>query len=70
MDTQGTTLQVLQGMGKFLDKVKYIITEVYESPSFEGEALYPEIRRFLTGRGFRVVKEPPGYGFSDVVFTK
>jgi FkbM family methyltransferase len=68
MDTQGTTLQVLQGMGKFLEKVKYIITEVYLSPSFEGEALYPEISKFLTEKGFYVVMEPPGSGFSDVVF--
>ncbi len=70
MDAEGTTLQVLQGMGKFLEKVKYIITEVFESPAYVGEALYPEIRQFLTARGFRVVEEPRGYGFSDVVFIK
>lgn len=38
--------------------------------SFEGEALYPEIKKFLTEKGFYVVKEPLGKGFSDVVFIK
>ncbi len=70
MDAQGATLQILQGMGPFLDRVKYIITEVYETPSFVGEHLYPEIKQFLSERGFQVVQEPPGSGFSDVVFIK
>lgn len=68
MDTQGATLQVLQGLGKYLSKVKYIITEVYLSPSFVGEALYPEIKEWLEKRGFRVAQEPAGGPFSDVLF--
>jgi hypothetical protein len=56
-------------MGKFLENVKYIITEVYQKPSFEGEFLYPEIKKFLVDRGFSPVQDPfPNSFITDVVF--
>ncbi len=69
MDTQGATLHVLQGLGEKLTKIKYIITEAYLQPSFEGEALYPEIKEMLVKAGFEVAKEPsPHAVFTDVLF--
>lgn len=69
MDTQGATLQVLKGLGKYLKDVKYIITEVYLVPSYEGEALYPEIKQFLAENGFTAASEPPSNAlFCDVLF--
>lgn len=69
MDVQGATIQVLEGMGKELNKVKYLITEVYLQPAFKGEALYPQIKEFLRGKGFDVIKEPqPNTPFEDVLF--
>ncbi|MCE5316809.1 MAG: FkbM family methyltransferase [Parachlamydia sp.] len=69
MDTQGATLQVLEGMGKYLNNVKYIITEVYLHPSFEGESLYPEIKKFLGDHYFYPVSDPPSdLSFCDLLF--
>ncbi len=68
MDVQGATLQVLEGMGDYLKNIKYIITEVYLEPSFEGEYLYPEIKKYLQDKGFYVAREPPKSSFSDVLF--
>lgn len=67
MDCQGATLQVLEGLGQYLGKVKYIITEVYLTPSFEGEFLYPSISRFLLRHGFVPYNKPKG-DFCDVLF--
>jgi FkbM family methyltransferase len=67
MDCQGATLQVLEGLGTYLDEVKYIITEVYLKPSFEEEFLYPEINAFLSSHGFTPYNEPSG-NFCDVLF--
>jgi len=68
LDCQGATLQVLEGLGQYLDRVKYIITEVYLNPAFEGEFLFPEISEFLLSHGFIHYNEPSG-DFCDVLFV-
>ncbi len=68
MDCQGASLQVLQGMGSYLKTVKYLITEVYLKPSFEEEALFPEIKQMLEDQGFFLAQEPVGEDFCDVLF--
>ena len=55
MDTQGATLQILQGLGDYLSSVKYIITEADYQRYYLGEALYPEINAFLVSNGFTQV---------------
>lgn len=52
MDVQGAAFQVLEGLGRYLSKVKYIITELEVHPIYEGEILYPEVDLYLTQRGF------------------
>ena len=37
MDTQGATLKILQGMGEFLKKAKYIVTECEKNRLYEEE---------------------------------
>jgi FkbM family methyltransferase len=69
MDCQGATLQVLQGLGEKINRVKYLISEVYLVPSFEGETLYPGIKSFLACHGFYPKIEPPaGTHFCDILF--
>lgn len=68
MDTQGTTLQVLKGLGSRIKTVKYIIAECYVQPAFFGEALYPEIAAWLETEGFEAATEPHP-PFCDIVFV-
>ena len=69
MDCEGATYHVLQGLGKSLEKVKYIIAEVFLIPNYHEDHLYTEIKQFLTDRGFYVHTEPPAHlGLSDVLF--
>lgn len=59
MDVQGGALSVLKGLGKKLQEIKYIITEVEYNRIYKGEALFPEILEFMKSNGFDC------YGISD-----
>ena len=52
MDVQGATLPVLKGLGTYLQKVKYIITEVEYKSIYQGESLFEEIFNFMQQNGF------------------
>jgi FkbM family methyltransferase len=52
MDIQGATLPALKGLGKYLQKVKYIITEVEYRPLYQGEHLFDAIFNFMQQNGF------------------
>jgi hypothetical protein len=47
LDTQGTELQVLKGLGKYLDTVKCIHTEACPNPYYKGHILQNELESFL-----------------------
>lgn len=70
MDVQGAAFQVLEGLGQYLSKVKYIVTELEVDPTYAGEVLYPEVDAFLTKKGFvrksEALKAPSLWG--DVVY--
>lgn len=70
MDVQGATLEVLKGLGEKLHHVKYIITEVYFTPAWYGETLFPEIAKFLEGYGFALVPTAMNGPFCDVMFIR
>ena len=53
VDTQGTELDVLRGATGTLLRVRYLWIEVSFRSLYEGDALFPEIHGFLSGRGFR-----------------
>lgn len=53
MDLQGAELLALESAGAFLDKVRYIYTEVSHRPIYKGQCLFEDVEAFLTSRGFR-----------------
>lgn len=53
MDVQGAAFEVLDSLGKYLEKVKYIIVELETHPIYKGEVLYDDIEEYLTYRGFQ-----------------
>jgi FkbM family methyltransferase len=58
MDTQGTEMLVLQGMGDFLNTVKYIHCEACPVPYYDGHIVKDELERFLHDNGFETVFHP------------
>lgn len=52
IDAQGATMQVLEGVGNYLDKTKYIFTKLNHKRLYCDEALFPEIEHFLDEHGF------------------
>ena len=48
LDLQGAELKAMKGMGKFLNQIDYIITEVNAKETYMGCALVGEIDEFLT----------------------
>ncbi|EKD29127.1 MAG: FkbM family methyltransferase [uncultured bacterium] len=63
MDTQGAVLNILQGMGHFLKKTKYIITECDKQYIYEGECLLPELVSFLKENGFELIPANMKYDY-------
>ena len=57
MDLQGAELLALKGMGKLLETVQAIWTEVSYRELFKGGVLFPELDRFLWLNGFACVAE-------------
>ena len=53
MDIQGAELRALEGLGSLLRHIQVIYTEVEYKAIYEGQALAPELRRFLFKHGFR-----------------
>ena len=52
MDTQGSELLVLQGMGKLLDGIKWIRAEAADCDLYEGCCQIKDLDQFLTPLGF------------------
>lgn len=63
MDLQGAELKALKSLGKLLDNVQIIHTELEINPMYEGQSLFKDVYRFLIDRGF--VME---YGNTNVQF--
>lgn len=55
MDVQGVELQVLEGLGEMLNRIKYIITEVVFEHYYSGDALFKEVKQFLERNGFNLL---------------
>jgi FkbM family methyltransferase len=71
IDVQGAALRVLHGLGEFVGKVRYVITEIEVLPIYYGQALYPEIHAYLKLNGLRqkaeVYRDP---WFSDYLYSR
>lgn len=62
IDTEGTTLEVLEGCGALLDGVRMVYAEVQTTEIRPGIRLLPEVHEFLVSRGFVERGGPPSYG--------
>lgn len=54
MDLQGAELLALRGLGPAIKRVKLIHLEVEFIEMYSGQALWPDIRRFLSSHGFHL----------------
>lgn len=52
MDLQGAELKALKSMGKILDTVQIIHTELEINPMYDGQCLFSDVNDFLTNNGF------------------
>jgi FkbM family methyltransferase len=55
LDVQGFESAVLSGAGPFLDRCRWILLETSTRPMYEGEVVFPELCRQLSGHGFSFV---------------
>lgn len=71
LDLQGYELAVLQAATNILTTVQAIYTEVNLDETYAGVALYPELRQWLAGHGFKVLREDlPWQDGGNVFFVK
>lgn len=72
LDTQGSELEVIKGLGPRLAEVKWIFTEVSKRPLYEGGVLYPEIKTYLEQNGFKVkfIEWDRRAGWGDALFIR
>ena len=73
LDTQGTELKVLEGLGSILDTVKCIHTEACPKQYYKGHILKDELETFLHSKGFNTEFKPAKghpYGEGDLICTR
>lgn len=56
LDVEGATMEALQSMGKYLEKVKIMHIETEDYPFFKHQTLHKEVCKFLFENGFHPVK--------------
>lgn len=70
MDVQGAALQVLEGMGKYLDNVKYIIAELEHKRIYLDQILFSDVEKFLEQKGFKMYVGKINRFFGDYLFVR
>jgi FkbM family methyltransferase len=55
LDVQGFELSVLRGATRTLEQCRHVYAECSEVPLYDGQALFPEVERHLSGLGFRLI---------------
>jgi FkbM family methyltransferase len=68
IDVQGMELQVLEGFGRYIYQMKYLMIECSETPLWNGEASGQEITNWLEKRGF--TRDSPIVSHNDVMFIR
>lgn len=56
LDVEGATIEVLEGMGEYLYRLKIIHLESESFPFFEGQKLHSEVVSFLERNGFSLME--------------
>jgi len=70
LDLQGAEFEVLKSSAEILRNVTAIYTEVCLVEQYEGAVLYPDVRKWLEERGFRVAREKlPWEDAGNVLFV-
>jgi len=71
LDIQGAELLALRGLGRYLDDIDYVYTEVNTKHLYRGCALLAELDSFLSGRGFvRREINMTEHGWGDAFYTR
>jgi len=76
LDTQGSELLVLKGLGGLITRFKYIKTEAADFEAYEGSCLMDDIDCYLNEYGFRKIitkemtKRTEGGNFYDVLYAQ
>lgn len=72
LDIQGAELKALKGLGKYIDNIDYIYTEVNTEKVYKDCALIGEIDEFLKEKGFERKCEAiyKQYGWGDAFYMR
>jgi FkbM family methyltransferase len=71
MDLQGAELLALKGLGKYLQYVKYIHTEVSHKEIYEGQVMYKELNDFILSNDFIIKNNLSMTGWQeDAIYQK
>lgn len=73
MDTQGTELNVLKSLGKYIDDVLFVHTEASPNAYYKGHILQNDLEEFLRKNNFNVEFIPNSghpYGEGDIIASK
>lgn len=68
LDTQGNEMEILIGMGDYLQHFKYLCIELSITPVYEGETPGSEVAAWLAERGFTL--DSPIYEHNDAFFVR
>jgi len=68
LDTQGNEMDVLKGMGKYLQYFKYLSIELSETPIYAGEIPAKDVCEWLRSKGF--TQDSPIQPHNDVMFIR
>ena len=53
IDLQGAALNALNGLGRYIKTVRYLIVELEHRPLYQNQPLYSDTHEFLAANGFR-----------------
>lgn len=74
LDVQGAELPILKASKKILPTVKAIYTEVEFIEAYESQALYQDVKLWLTQQGFTMIardfEEQPRWFFGNALFVR
>lgn len=70
VDVAGAALPAIKSLGRYLERVKYIICELEYRTIYREENTFDEIRTFMDEQGFRCYFEDERYLWSDVFFIR
>lgn len=68
LDTQGNEMEILKGLGKYLQQFKYLCIELSVTPVYVGETPGHEVAAWLKEQGFTL--DSPIYEHNDSFFVR